>query len=410
MTRWWWCSLAGVALLAATGAARAQPAPEEPTAVVDGVTVPADAPDARAADAVLERILRSGCRDGLPEARALAGNPSAPWAGTVARLCGDILSQPSGGHAGETPPTGHPGPATAIDETASANDNEGRGRLVLWSSLYGIWLGIAGDVVLDVHDSKTAVLLPMIGLAATVATAALVTSQHPVTTGQAWTIITGLDYASANGALWGAAAGLSAKGTIGVALATSVAATSVATWVAATQRPKAGDIELVRSALLWGTAAGLLGAATFRSSDSGARAAWTAGAVAMDVGLAAGIGLANAFDLSRNRVLMIDAGAIGGGLAGFGISWLIAGGANANGRAIAGGTLGGLLAGIAVAALVTRTLDSDDTARRALAYPAVLARGADGHWSLNVPSPSPVLDTTGSRLTGASLSVAGGLF
>ncbi|HVY36555.1 MAG TPA: hypothetical protein VHM31_01430 [Polyangia bacterium] len=397
--------MAVVPLLTATVAAHAQPAPQEPAAVVDGVTVPADAPASPQADAVLERILRSGCRDGLPEARALAGNPSAPWADTVARLCGDILSQPSGGQPQQM---SHAGPGAVIDETASAN--EGRGRLVLWSSLYGIWLGIAGDVLLEVDDSRTAVVLPMLGLATTLTTALVVTSNHPVTTGQAWTIITGLDYASANGALWGAAADLSTKGIVGVALGTSVAATAVATWVAATQRPKAGDIELVRSALLWGTAAGLLGAATFRSSDTGARAAWASGAIAMDLGLVAGIGLANTFELSRNRVLMLDAGAIGGGLAGFGISWLIAGGTNANGRAITGATLGGLVAGIAVAALATRTLDSEDAARHALTYPAVLARDADGRWSLNVPSPSPVLDRAGSHLTGASVAVAGGLF
>ncbi len=137
-----------------------------------------------------------------------------------------------------------------MDETASAN--EGRGRLVLWSSLYGIWLGIAGDVLIDVNDSRSAVVLPMVALGATLTTALVVTSNHPVTTGQAWVIITGLDYATVNGALWGGAAGLSAKGTVGVALGTSAAATSVGVWVAATQRPKAGDIELVRSSLLWG--------------------------------------------------------------------------------------------------------------------------------------------------------------
>ncbi len=394
MTRWGW--LAAVPLLVAPAAAHAQPAPDAPTAVVDGVTVPADSP----ADAVLERILRSGCHQGVPEARALAGTPSAPWAETVTRLCGNILSHPP---VAETHPT---------DDAASAN--EGRGRLVLWSSLYGIWLGIAADVLVDVNDSRAAVVLPMLGLASTLTTALVVTSNHPVTTGQAWTIITGLDYATANGALWGGAAGLSAKGVIGTALATSVVATSVASWVAVTQRPKAGDIELVRSSLLWGSVTGFLAMATARSSDTTARAGWAAGAVAMDVGLVAGIGLANAFDLSRNRVLMIDAGAIGGGLAGFGISWLIAGGANPNGRVIAGGTLGGLLAGIAVAALATRTLDrddvGDDAARRASAYPAVFARSADGTWSVNLPSPSPLLDGAGTRLVGASLAAAGGVF
>ena len=174
-----------------------------------------------------------------------------------------------------------------------------------------------------------------------------------MTTGQAWTIITGLDYGSVNGALWGGGLGLSTKGVVGLSLATSVAATSVAIFVASTQSPKAGDIELVRSSLLWGTTAGLLAAAAFSSSNTSSESAWRAGAIAMDVGLGAGIGLANSFDLSRNRVLIIDAGALGGGLVGLGIA-LLADGNNVSGQTVAGGALGGLVAGIVIAALATQ--------------------------------------------------------
>jgi hypothetical protein len=77
----------------------------------------------------LERVLRSGCRDGLDGVRALRGDPSAPWADTVERLCGNVLRAPAA-----TITTAAPG--ETISERASAN--EGRGRLVLWSSLYGI--------------------------------------------------------------------------------------------------------------------------------------------------------------------------------------------------------------------------------------------------------------------------------
>ena len=237
----------------------------------------------------------------------------------------------------------------------------------------------------------------------------MITSHHPVTTGQAWTIITGLDYGSLNGALWGGGLGLSAKGVVGLSLATSVAATSVAIFVASTQSPKAGDVELVRSSLLWGTTAGLLGAAAFSSSNTSAESAWRTGAIAMDVSLAAGIGLANSFDLSRNRVLIIDAGAIGGGLVGLGLAFLV-GGNHVSGRTVAGGALGGLVAGIAIAALATHNLDSEETQARAPAYPALFARDADGHWAVSMPAPTPVFDTTGTRTVGASLPALGGLF
>ncbi len=249
----------------------------------------------------------------------------------------------------------------------------------------------------------------MLGMGLALGTSLVITSHHPVTTGQAWTIITGLDYGSLNGALWGGGLGLSAKGVVGVSLATSVAATSVAIFVAGTQSPKAGDVELVRSSLLWGTTAGLLGAAAFSSSNTSAESAWRTGAIAMDVSLAAGISLANSFDLSRNRVLIIDAGAIGGGLVGLGLAFLV-GGNHVSGQTVAGGALGGLVAGIAIAALATHNLDANDEQARAPAYPALFARDADGHWAVSMPAPTPVLDTTGTRTVGASLPALGGLF
>jgi hypothetical protein len=365
--------------IAVTVPARAQTEPGAPEISVDGAQVQAapapglpstpaspSAPAPRLpspADTALERVLRSGCRDGLAE---------------------------------------------VISERASAN--EGRGRLVLWSSLYGIWLGIAGDILMDVNDLQPAVLLPMVGIGVGLGASVLITSHHPVTTGQAWTIITGLDYGSVNGALWGAGLGLSARGVVGLSLATSVAATSVAIYVAATESPKAGDIELVRSSLLWGTTAGLLATAAFSSSNTTAESAWRAGAIAMDVALAAGIGMANSFDLSRNRVLIIDAGALGGGLVGLGVALLVSGNNNVSGQSVAAGALGSLVAGITIAALATGGLDTPETQARAPAYPALLARDADGHWSVGMPAPTPVLDTTGTRAVGASLSALGGLF
>jgi hypothetical protein len=400
--------------IAVTVPARAQTEPGAPEISVDGAQVQAapapglpstpaspSAPAPRLpspADTALERVLRSGCRDGLAEVHALRGDPGAPWADTVERLCGDVLRTRA--------PAGAPG--DTISERASAN--EGRGRLVLWSSLYGIWLGIAGDILMDVNDLQPAVLLPMVGIGVGLGASVLITSHHPVTTGQAWTIITGLDYGSVNGALWGAGLGLSARGVVGLSLATSVAATSVAIYVAATESPKAGDIELVRSSLLWGTTAGLLATAAFSSSNTTAESAWRAGAIAMDVALAAGIGMANSFDLSRNRVLIIDAGALGGGLVGLGVALLVSGNNNVSGQSVAAGALGGLVAGITIAALATRGLDTPETQARAPAYPALFARDADGHWSVGMPAPTPVLDTTGTRAVGASLSALGGLF
>ena len=74
------CGLAGVG--AESEAARRR-APDEPA--------PAKAASTLNQDAALERVLRSGCHDGLPAVRALTDDSQAPWAATVLRLCGDIL-------------------------------------------------------------------------------------------------------------------------------------------------------------------------------------------------------------------------------------------------------------------------------------------------------------------------------
>ncbi len=403
--RWGVLGLAVIVAGAVAAPARAQTESGVPEISVNGAKVqaapagaPAPAPPPPSpGDTALERVLRSGCRDGLPEVHGLRGDPTAPWADTVERLCGNVLREAPGIAA----------PGETISEGASAN--EGRGRLALWSSLYGIWLGIATDVIFDVTGPRTVIVPPMVGMGAALGASLLVTADHPITTGQAWTIITGLDYASVNGALWGAGLGLSTKGVVGMTVATSAVATTAATFVAVTQRPKAGDIELVRSSLLWGTTAGLLGTAAF-SSGTSAEGGWRAGAIAMDLSLVAGIGLAKNFDLSRNRVLIIDAGAVGGGLVGLGTTLLIFGGNNVSGQTVAGGALAGLCAGIAVAAVATRNLDTPETQARAPAYPALFARDADGQWTFGMPAPTPVLDTTGTRTVGASLAALGGLF
>jgi len=134
--RWGVLALAAVAATAVPARAQTEPgAPEisveggqaQPAQPVQPLTPqpepPAAPPPPSRADTALERVLRSGCRDGLEEIGALRGDPSAPWADTISRLCGKVLRQPA--------PAGSP--AETISESASAN--EGRGRLVLWSSL-----------------------------------------------------------------------------------------------------------------------------------------------------------------------------------------------------------------------------------------------------------------------------------
>jgi len=357
-------------------------------------------------DLVLKRVLRSGCREGVAEVRALANDPNAKWAATVARLCADIVAERIAERTHDTPITPEPGQAPPRRLTGG---NEGRGRLVLWSSLYGIWLGIAVDIMFEINGDRSVILPPLLGLGAGLGLSLAATSNYKLSVGEAWTIITGLDYGTVNGALWAGGLDFSDKGIVGTAVATSIAATSVGVLVANTYSPSAGDIEVVRSGLLWGGVGGLL--LTFVvSPDASSHSAFKAIAASMDLGFVVGVGVANTFDLSRNRVLIIDAGALTGGLVGLGSAWLALG-TNNSGRGLAGAALTGMLSGIAIAAYATHDLDEDDAAVAASpSVPALYARGVDGRWRFGTPGTVPVFDGAGSRLVGATFSAVGGLW
>jgi hypothetical protein len=350
-------------------------------------------------EAALRRVLRSGCRDGLAEVQAQLANPAAPWAATVARLCGEILREP--------PPPLAAAPAGAPSPGVHEEQRNGRGLLVVGFTLYGIWLGIATDVLFEIGDLRGAIVAPMLGMAAGLSISLLASSDHPVTNSQSWTIITGLEYGSLNGALWAGGLDLSAKGVVGTALATGLAGGTAGILIARAKQPREGDIEVVRSGLLWGTVSGFLAMGAF-APDAGTEIIWRTAGAAMDVGFVAGLALAGSFDVSRNRMLIIDAATLGGGLTGMGLALLI-GGTSGNARALFGAGLAGMYAGMVTTALLTRGMDHKSDLADAT-VPALYARDAGGRWRWSTPGAMPLLDLSGGRIVGATVTALGGTF
>ncbi len=394
-------TLASVAaLLAFANGARAQTempgaAPYAPPATVEAPPVEAAAPRVPLADPhdqVLRRLLRSGCRDGLLEARDLAASGGVTWAETVTRLCGEILREQA---------------APFQRTNGPSAERDGRGILVIYSTIYGIWAGIAFDVIFKVDDARPAILAPLLGMGVGLALSLGLTNDRPVTSGQSWAINTGLDYGSFNGAFWAGAWGFGAQHVVGTALATGVAGGAAGLLVANHFVPPQGDVEVVRSGLLWGTVGGLLGVATF-APTSNSDTVFRAAAVAMDLGFIAGLALASSFEVSRTRDLIIDAGTLGGGVAGLGIA-VLAMGANGSGRAVAAGGLAGMMAGMLATIFLTRDMDRDDDDERA-PVAALLGRDGRGRWRWGTPGPTPVFDGLGRRVIGATFTALGGTF
>jgi hypothetical protein len=372
--------------------APASPPPAPYAAPMAAPPAPMAAPPAPADphDEVLRRLLRSGCRDGLAEARALAASGAVTWADTVARLCGEILRAAPAPHA----------PGARVDR-------DGRGTMVIFSTLYGIWVGIATDVLFTVTDPRGIIVPPLIGMGAGLGLSLLLTGDHPLTNGQAWTIVTGLEYGSANGALWAGAFDFSATTVVGATLATGVGAGTIGLLVSQKMSPSQGDVEVVRSGLLWGTVGGLLTMLTI-ATDGTSQSYLRGAGVSMDLGLLGGLALAASFDVSRNRDLIIDAGFLGGGVAGFGLTLLIEG-ANSDGRSYAAGALAGMVAGAVTAIYLTRHMDDPDE-ESGPTVAALLGRDARGRWSWGTPGPTPVLDGLGHRIIGATFTALGGEF
>jgi hypothetical protein len=379
MRRW----LALLTLVCLPGLARAQ--------------VPPPSPGAAALDRALAPVLRSGCLQGLPALAALAERSDLETsdravAARVLAACQQLLAS---GAAPLAPPS---------------LDRSGRGKLVFGATLFGIWTGVAADIISDL-DGRALVVPPLLGGGAGLALSLLATREGQMTSGQAWGIITGFDYGTYSGLLWGAAVDSDdEKVVVGTALGTGLVAGGAAALLMTSRPARQGDIEVVRSGGLWGFATGALLAALVQPDSD--RTTFTLMGLGMDGGLLAGVGLARLLDVPRNRMLLIDTASLGGGLLGFAVAFLVVGEPEGGqtGRVLAGSALAGLYAGMAAGVYLTRDMQPEQHDARA-DVPALAVRAIDGRWRAGQLALIPLLgvDQQGrSRLTGALAPLIGG--
>jgi hypothetical protein len=285
----------------------------------------------------------------------------------------------------------------------------------LATTLYGIWAGISVDVLADVQNDRLLVLYPLLGMAAGLGGSLYATGVWDVSAGQAWAIITGLDYGTYSGLLWSAAVSSSptAKTVFGAALPAGLAGGAVGILVAG-YHPNQGGVELVRSGGLYGTAAALMSALVFAPDNVSSRVIFTTLALGMDVGLATGAGLSSRLEVGRNRILLVDAGTLAGLGFGLGGTWLVTGSHGSSRRALGAGGLLGLAAGMVAATLLTRGMDADRGAESSGPglVPALVQRRSTGQWGLGTLALAPVCDPSGGHraFVGASVPLVGGVW
>ncbi len=230
-------------------------------------------------------------------------------------------------------------------------NNGSRAELVLAQTLHGVVLGVEAVGALELSGPQPVAAATLLGAGA-MAGLSLLYSRDGVTAGQALAINSGTAWGAWHGLLLptvisdrsytnqflmagqlvGAVAGHFAWSGLGLA---------------------AGDVALMNSTALYAGTATLIGLSVFGING------FTAGTLngvllaVTDLGLVAGYLLSRQYPLGRGRVLVMDVGALLGGLLGSSVVFL----ASFNGQAaLVGGLLGGA-GGIAASLYVTRNWD-----------------------------------------------------
>lgn len=358
----------------------------EPPTPVD-VPVPGPAPDADAPPP-------SPAAPATPPAAAPEGARARFTAARAALYAGDLAAASRGFDevaADPAAPAGLAEAARVLSETSRelsrrglvlreplqggqpAVDRSGRGELAWFATIYGILVANSLATAADVEEGKAYLALTLIGGGGGLALALGTTKTGPMSRGRAAAIQAATLWTSVNTAVIAAIA--EADGDTAVALTVGSGLVALATAAAATgtHAPTEGDVSLVGSGGFWGLSAAAL-SMTFLQDVSGPTAGWIL-LGGTDLGLLAGYALANRHDLSRGRVLVIDAAGVLGALAGVAIPVFAD---SESPEAYGGAALAGIAGGLALGTWATRGWDREDGAPRVAVAAPFATRLADG--------------------------------
>ncbi len=377
----------------------------------------------------LRRVLESRCSRGVDGLRALASGRGRREAGhgpdriaeiatEVLTVCETIARDEAARRAssdGSQREEATPPPSGDDRSPAGGRARAGRAVLVTGSAIYGLWAGIAVDILGEVDDARVGVLIPLLGVGGGLGLSLAATGEGRMTKGEAWTILTGMDYGTYTGLLLAITLDTdSAQGVVGTMLLSGAVGTALATALATEHSPARGTAEAVRSGGLWGFSSAALVAAMLE--DPSARA--TAGLMlaGMGGGLATGGLVASNYPVTRDRMLLADAGALSGAVLGAGLYVLIAGSPDdqGRGRVLAASTLVGLHAGLVTSLWLTRGWadSTDDEVAPAAASQALYRRDDAGNWAPGSLTLVPTFERgpASTRLVGGWVPLVGGHF
>lgn len=297
--------------------------------------------------------------------RVMGVCPGHPYAPELARLARTRL-EPGARLAQDTLAR----PVVAAPETSVEGPSKGaRASLTVVQTLHGITQGILLCEISNCQDGRAYVAVSLLGGGAGAAISLLAT-RSGLTQGQAAAIN--------SGTVWGFGYGLASIGSFdldgdsstGAVMAGALGFTGLGILVAEFARPTAGQVSLANSGGLWaGVVAGLL---LGTQSHGDTRAFFGIEQGVVGAGLITFALVSRHLDISRGRVLLIDAGGILGGLMGLSALFLVLD--DDHGDALLVGTAVGVLAGLGTATFLTRDFDAPDNTPAVSVVPAAMGR------------------------------------
>jgi hypothetical protein len=197
-----------------------------------------------------------------------------------------------------------------------------RGELISVQTLHGLLDGLLICAAVECNDGRAVVGLGFLGLLAGGGLSFALSDG--ITSGQALAVNSGTAWGIWHGIAVNAMLEPQGETVAGIMLGMNLAGTALGTATAAFLKPKNGQVSFANSAGLWSTTLTLFvmnAAGVNIFEDDGF---WQASLLASDLGLLAGALGATQLDISRGRVLLIDAGGVVGMFLGMGVAVLAA--------------------------------------------------------------------------------------
>lgn len=300
-------------------------------------------------DRAFEQVVVGDCKDALPlltEVRLRVGDaPLATRAATLEALCQARL-----------------GGLTRVTRKDLLTDTsrEGRFPFVAGATLGGLAAGIELLLAIEPDSVTPGVLTVMATTGGAFAASLFATREGAITMGEASLFSSGLIYGTYNAVLLAALVDPGSQGAALMSLGGTILGGTVGFITARGAHLSPGDASLVGSGGLWGSATGLLLLPILQPSSTDGYTLTMM--LPMDAGIVLAAVVASQIDISRDRVLLMDLGALLGGLGLGGLGIIVMDATNNfdSARIVSGLALGGIVVGGGLSLYLTRHMDRPD--------------------------------------------------